>query len=168
MGRFVGMGRAFSYNGYCNINPNQVRAIIGGKMTEEEQELIEQMAKQLCKDNHYTWDTSGEARAKYLLGAKHLLAIFKQAGYKSPAEVEALCKEASRKTSITIGDNLTGNLHKWAEDNGYVKLAEDQSLPAVVTSYQDTEYIRGFTEGSKYERAQLKADNFRRVILPKG
>ena len=51
---------------------------------------------------------------------------------------------------------------------GYVPLAKDQILPPVV-SYKDTEYNRGFTEGSKYERADmLKGDTagvWRKVIL---
>ena len=105
-----------------------------------DEQLHEEIARKFLE---YDFDRHG---VKYGVLANEVLALVRKAGWKSGEEV----------WDLVMGAKKSGwdDCLRWHEAEGYVKLADDQSLPEGAFNYK------------QHERIFLEA-GWRRVILEK-
>ena len=121
-----------------------------GIMTEEE--LVEKITNEIFESGND--DDNPIASINKL--ANQIMSLIKKAGYKSPEEARDL-------TVWSIDETREIDRKVWAKANGYVKLAEDQSIPENPFDSK----VSGLCESAHngFEFAKLKYRNWRNVKL---
>ena len=87
--------------------------------------------------------------------ADQILALIKQAGYKSPEEVYNQTMQAKKSG--------WDDCERWHKAEGYVKLAEDQSLPRIPDRFKEHPnynyvYNDGWRNGYAWLKNKVKAN----------
>jgi len=110
------------------------------------------------KGEVWFWQGDGEDHLEslscpLLINPQDISDMAKEMGYKSPEEVDAACNDASNMTleAIEMGKISTG----------YVKLAEDQTLPKFSFSEEPPNMRFGYQQAQQ----DMLAANFRKVEL---
>ncbi len=144
----------------------------------ESRPLSEQELREKIADIDFCWSTCGEiaATCKKQLDcvafedrhnksyghptldyrkSNQIFSLIKEAGYKSPEEVEELQAELTEKFATKCEERLVG----------YVKLSDDQSLPPtpLPIDANAVDEIPKFRDGYKWSQADMLKEGWRKV-----